>query len=104
MLLNPSSSRQRDSVALSKVTDDTKLSGAVDTHEEWDGIQRDMETLKKWVHEDLMNFIKTKCKVLHLGRGNPQYQHRLGNEGIERSPVEKDLGMLMHERLNMTQQ
>ncbi|GAB0178682.1 hypothetical protein GRJ2_000333500 [Grus japonensis] len=38
-----------------------------------------------------MNFIKAKCKVLHLGHENPQYQYRLRDEWIESSPVEKDL-------------
>ena len=29
---------------------------------------------------NLMKFNKAKCKVLHLGRGNLQYQYRLGHE------------------------
>ena len=37
----------------------TKLSGAVNTLERWDTIQRDLDKLKKWTH------------VLHLGQGNP---------------------------------
>jgi len=85
----------------SKFVDNSKLSSAVDTLERRDAIQR---YLKRWAHANLMKFNIATCKVLHLAWGNPKHRYRLGKEWFESSPEEKDAGVSINERFNMSQQ
>ena len=67
-------------------------------------IQQDLDRLESWAGKNLMKFDKSKCRVLHLGRNNHMHQYTLGAEPLEKSSVEKDLGVLVDNRLAVSQQ
>jgi len=87
---------------LSKFAGDTKLGRVADMPEGHAAIPRDINRLEKWADRNLMNFNQEQCKVLHVEKNNPRHQCMLVATQLGNSLEEKDLGVLVDNRLNIT--
>lgn len=58
----------------------------------------------RWSPQPKVHLLHCSAVILHLGQDNGQYQYRLGDEGIAGTPAEKDLRVLMRERLSRSWQ
>ena len=67
-------------------------------------IYLDHNRLENWVNRNLMKFNKEKHEVLHLGNNNSMYQCMLGAIHLESSLAERDPGVVVDTKLNMSQQ
>ncbi|KAF7244350.1 Dedicator of cytokinesis protein 7 [Varanus komodoensis] len=89
---------------LIKFVDDTKTGAVATTEEQVLQIQKDLDSLWKWAGDNRVAFRVDKCKVLHLGHRNRCHKYSLGDKWLESSTCERDLGVLVDCRLNMSQQ
>ena len=53
-----------------KFADDTKILRRVDSDEDREALQRDLDRLVRWSEVWQMKFNVDKCKMMHIGRGN----------------------------------
>ena len=89
--------------------DDTKLSCKIATLADCDILQHDIDTLKKWCINNNMKFNSDKCKVLVVTKSEPmfinelpfcKYPYTLGQNISDYTSCERDLGILINERLD----
>ena len=67
-------------------------------------IQEDLFNMQKWTEKWNLYFNVAKCKVMHVGKKNPQYEYYMKLEGenqkIGTCEEEKDLGIIFDKNLN----
>ena len=77
--------------------DDTKLWSKVNNTEDRAALQFDIDKLATWSNDWQLSFNADKCKSLHLGHNNDEYQYSMPStvtrKPIEKTNLEKDLGV-----------
>ena len=87
-----------------KFADDTKLLGKVDSIQGRDRLQEDLNQLLQWSHRWQMSFNILKCKVMHLGRLNKDFQYSMDGQLLETVSNVKDLGVQLSDNLKPSSQ
>ncbi|GAB0183131.1 mitochondrial enolase superfamily member 1 [Grus japonensis] len=67
-------------------------------------MERDLDRLENWAKRNRVKFNKGKRRVLHLGKNSPRHRYRLAVDLLGSSTAEKDLRVLVDNKLSMSQQ
>ena len=77
--------------------DDTKVFREMNSEDDREVLQEDLNMLTDWADRWQLRFNAGKCKVLHVGRSNPNYQYSMSSGEnrveLETTTLEKDLGI-----------
>ena len=89
---------------LIKFADDTKLAHEIRNEEDRKLLQQCLDELMAWAARWGMAFNTAKCKVMHVGRHNPQFDYKMGDHTLEKTTVERDIGVLVNSNLKPADQ
>ena len=79
--------------------DDCKLFNPVVDDDSIDKLQNDLNTLQSWSLLWQLPFNISKCRVLHLGRANPNHIYFMNSKALQNVNEEKDLGVIIDNQL-----
>jgi ribonuclease P/MRP protein subunit RPP40 len=88
---------------IKKFADDTKVGQKMTSLEDRGKLKQALDNLCQWADLWGMEFNIPKCKIMHLGPGNPpQVQH--ARSGVKETREEKDIGVTVTDNLRPTDQ
>ena len=84
---------------MSKFADDTKWGRTVEDEEDRKIFQQGLNSLMKWSQDWQMEFNVDKCHIMHIGNKNKEFKYTMGNQELQASEFEKDIGVLIQRNL-----
>ena len=87
-----------------KFADDTKVFGRVNSYEDRMKLQNDLKRLVEWTERWQMKFNVSKCKVMHFGSSNMEWNYVMNGQMLKVVREEKDLGIMITKDLKVANQ
>ena len=84
--------------------DDLKVMGTVNSSEEIEQLQRDLDRITEWATRWGMSFSINKCQTLHLGKNNAKFSYSLQGGSVQEGEMIRDLGVVVTEDFKMSRQ
>ena len=84
--------------------DDAKIFRGVQSKEQIPALQEGLGRLDEWSEKWQLAFNIDKCKSLHIGARNTHHKYKTNEKGVEHIEEEKDLGVLIDEKLDFHRQ
>ena len=89
---------------MKKFADDTKLGQKIRNQEDINTLQSTLENLYNWSIDWGMQFNVEKCKVIHIGRTNPEHGYKINGKELKVVDEETDIGIIIHKSLKPSRQ
>ena len=88
--------------SISKFADDTKVGGKALTTKDCEILQQDLNKITQWSEKWQMSFNVDKCKVMHVGSRNPNFNYKMQGKPLQVVQEESDLGVTISSDLKHT--
>ena len=79
--------------------DDTKILASIQSEADRARLQKDLDELMEWIKEWQLQLNDGKCKVMHTGINNPNFNYQINGKNLSESYEEKDLGIIFQSGL-----
>jgi len=89
---------------LVKFADDTKGARIIECEADRDKLQEALDCLSEWSIKWGMAFNLSKCKIMHVGRNNPQYEYTMGGVMLAKTDEERDIGVMISKTMKPSAQ
>ncbi|CAM4642329.1 unnamed protein product [Lepidochelys kempii] len=89
---------------VAKFADDTKLLKIVKTKADCEELQKDLTKLSDWATKWQMKFHADQCKVMHIGKYNPNYTYKMMGSKLAVATQERDFGVIVDSSLKTSTQ
>jgi hypothetical protein len=91
-------------VLIVKFADDTKGAKVIESTSDRDKLQEALDCLCDWADKWGMAFNISKCKIMHVGRNNPEYEYTMRGTALSKTDEERDIGVTISKNMKPSTQ